>query len=89
MKITVLEDVEAEQRRQTEKWGAQRKHSPLEWLAILTEEVGEVAKEVADGRIAAFRVQEYRNELIQVAAVAVMAIESLDAKVMEGFLIRP
>jgi NTP pyrophosphatase (non-canonical NTP hydrolase) len=68
----LLELVE-ERRRQDELWGEQN-HTPHEWLAILMEEVGEIAKDVAEGRVAG----NYRTELIQVAAVAMAAVESLD-----------
>lgn len=75
----VLRDVLAERGRQLERWGEQR-HSPPVWLAILTEEVGEVAKEIADAWAGAdiLDAEAYRDELIQVAAVAVAAIESID-----------
>ena len=42
----ILELVKAERARQDEKWGSQRNHSPLEWLGILSEEVGETAGEI-------------------------------------------
>jgi len=41
----VLRMVRDERARQEEKWGRQR-HSSLEWLMILAEEVGELAAEV-------------------------------------------
>lgn len=41
----VLRMVRDERARQEEKWGKQR-HTPLEWLMILAEEVGELAAEV-------------------------------------------
>jgi len=76
-----LRDVADERARQLVKWGVQV-HRPLAWLAILTEEVGEVAKELADCYAggAGLREAEYRAELVQVAAVAVAAIEALDAE---------
>lgn len=80
---TVLEDVAEERQNQIARWGKQR-HSPFYWLAILTEEVGEVAKEIADGRVQPFDAGAYREELVQVAAVAVAAIEALDATTEEG-----
>lgn len=72
-------DVERERRAQDLKWGEQN-HDPATWLAILTEEVGEVAKEIADGSpvAAVFDHRAYRMELVQTAAVVVAAIESLD-----------
>lgn len=74
---TVISEVMAERARQDALWGKQD-HTPHQWLAILAEETGEVAKEVADCRVEAFRHPDYRKELIHVAAVAVAAIESHD-----------
>ena len=91
----VLEEVAQERARQNEKWGVQD-HNAVEWVAILTEEVGEVAKEAVDfyfsnkvngGFIGMVkpdkatqkaRIKNYRKECIQVAAVAVQMVESLD-----------
>ena len=87
----ILNEVRKERILQNEKWGEQN-HLPIEWIAILTEEVGEAAKEALDhhfinpikieGQIftpAAIdqrnRLDAYREELIQVAAVAVQMIE--------------
>jgi NTP pyrophosphatase (non-canonical NTP hydrolase) len=69
-----LKAVKLERLHQLGKWGVQT-HSPAEWLAILAEEFGEVAKEVVDG------VQEPRDlmkELHQVAAVAIAFAEALE-----------
>lgn len=76
----VLEEVKQERLRQNAKWGEQN-HTPIEWLAILGEEVGEANKAALEthfnytGKV---DYSEYRAELIQVAAVAVSMIESLD-----------
>lgn len=43
----VLRMVRDERARQEEKWGRQR-HTSLEWLMILAEEVGELAAEVGE-----------------------------------------
>ena len=43
----IYQQIESERIRQNEKWGEQN-HKPIEWIGILTEEVGEVAKEAAD-----------------------------------------
>jgi NTP pyrophosphatase (non-canonical NTP hydrolase) len=79
--MSVLDDVAAELDRQNVLWGVQD-HEPATWLAILTEEAGEVAKEIADAGTdaRAFNPRQYRTELIQVAAVAVAAVQSLDRK---------
>jgi NTP pyrophosphatase (non-canonical NTP hydrolase) len=68
---SILELITAERRTQDEKWGVQD-HLPVKWMSILMEEVGEAAKAVLDNRPV-----EYQRELIQVAAVAMAAIESL------------
>jgi NTP pyrophosphatase (non-canonical NTP hydrolase) len=72
-----LQQVHQERNEQVRKWGVQD-HSPEMWLAILTEEVGEVAKEIAESHVKPFNARRYRQELIQVAAVAAAAIESMD-----------
>jgi len=73
----VLHDVARERQRQDRRWGEQS-HPPELWLAILTEEVGEVAKEIAESSVRPLDVAAYREELVQVAGVAISAIEALD-----------
>ncbi len=88
----ILEEIKQERERQNIKWGEQN-HKPIEWIAILTEEVGEAAKEALDHHFnnpkpvthpltqewhQEERVRNYRKELIQTAAVAVQMIECLD-----------
>jgi hypothetical protein len=78
----IFEQIKAERKRQDIKWGIQN-HKPIEWIAILTEEVGEASKEALEAHFTGFTrdievLQNYRNELIQVAAVAVEMIECLD-----------
>lgn len=68
----VFKEVETERQTQDKKWGEQN-HHPYKWLAILGEEVGESNKAILEGELL-----EYRDEMIQVAAVAIAAIESLD-----------
>ena len=72
MKRKIMEDIELERRCQDQHWGVQD-HPPEHWLAILTEEVGEVATAILEDYGTA-----YRNELVQVAAVAVAMIECYD-----------
>jgi len=78
----VLQEVAKERERQDAKWGVQR-HNPLTWLAILGEEVGEVNKAALEKIFSGKGLEEYRAELIQVAAVAVAAIESLGDECVE------
>lgn len=75
--FAVLRDIVRERESSDRKWGEQR-HDPAVWMAILTEEVGEAAKEVADGAYRTLDRESYRAELIQVAAVAISAVEALD-----------
>lgn len=70
-------EVAREMERQDAKFGSQRKHSDLLWLAILTEEVGESAKAILEN-------SNLREELIQVAAVAVQWVNAIDRRKSEG-----
>ena len=73
----VLREVEFERKLQDKKWGEQN-HPQMDWLGILAEEFGEAAKECNEFHFRQIRRIELREELIQVAAVAVAMIESLD-----------
>ena len=88
----ILKEVATERVRQNAKWGIQNR-STVEWVAILTEEVGEVAKEAVDfyfangvtdvhakvsAQVQLERLEAYRMECIQVAAVAVQMVENVD-----------
>lgn len=65
-------EIAAEREAQDQKWGVQD-HTPDRWLTILGEEYGEACKAVLE-----HDTEGYRTELIQVAAVAMAMIESLD-----------
>ena len=45
--LDIADEILDERERQNQKWGKQE-HNLVEWTAILTEEVGEVAKEAVD-----------------------------------------
>jgi NTP pyrophosphatase (non-canonical NTP hydrolase) len=83
----VLFEVETERMRQDAKWGEQN-HSNELWMAILTEEVGEAAQALLDSRYKVVNPARYtpdvdahlREELVQVAAVAVAWIEAIDRR---------
>jgi hypothetical protein len=64
-----LQRVMEERARQDAKWGEQN-HADLYWLAILTEELGEAAKELIEGRC-----NRADKELVEVAAVALAWLE--------------
>lgn len=79
--IKIYHEVALERIRQNDKWGEQN-HHPMEWLAILGEEVGEANKAALEAHFSGYKrtgnLEDYREELIQVAAVAVAMIESFD-----------
>ena len=60
----ILEAVLSERERQDKRWGDQTHNTDLQWMSILTEEVGEVASDVNDLRLAGMF-----EEIIQCAAV--------------------
>lgn len=70
-----LESVAIERRKQLEKWGIQSHNSEI-WLAILTEEVGELAERILDSKRSMIGNPADARALVihearQVAAVAV------------------
>lgn len=80
----ITEDIFAEIFRQDLKFGKNRNCHPLEWLSILTEETGEVAREINDAGFSQDKLTDnYRNELIQVAAVAMQAVLNFDRQDMD------
>lgn len=75
----VIKQITAERKRQIKKFGSQSGVSTYKWLTILMEEVGEAAEAALDiehGKIS--DQMSYRNEIIQVAAVAVQILEHLN-----------
>jgi NTP pyrophosphatase (non-canonical NTP hydrolase) len=65
-------EIRNERNRQERSWGVQN-HQPEHWLCILFEEVGEASAAMLKNQMT-----QYRTEMVQVAAVAVAAIESFD-----------
>jgi len=91
-KLEVYSAIISERRRQVEKWGDQF-HKDTFWLAILGEEFGEIAKELADNYERTFYMnnqkdkdtyEKYRSnlkkEIIQTAAVCVAWLENFDGE---------
>lgn len=68
----ILKEVLNERKNQHRKWGEQN-HSPDRWSSIFGEEAGEVHKAICERDW-----ENYREELIQVAAVAVQMVECYD-----------
>ena len=73
----ILAAIAAERQAQDSKWGEQNHHT-LEWLSILVEEVGEVSQAINEYHWRDAPMENIRKELIQVAAVAVSALESME-----------
>lgn len=69
-RASVLRAVSLERSRQDENWGTPQRHTRDEWMVILMEEVGEVAEALLNKRFT-----DYREEVTQVAAVAVAMLE--------------
>ena len=75
--LRIAKEIFNERIFQDERWGIQR-HLPDHWMIILGEEFGEACAAALEEDY-----NEYRKELIQVAAVAFAAIESYD-DIMNG-----
>ncbi len=78
--IDVFNNVAEERIKQDTKWGVQN-HSPEAWMLILMEEVGEASKELLEYNFtfqSGISLTSYRKEMVQVAAVAIAAIECFD-----------
>lgn len=69
----ILHEISAERRHQDAKWGSQRHLDDTYWATILGEEFGEACQDALEANPVGLR-----EELIQVAAVAVAWIEALD-----------
>lgn len=88
--ISILSEIMNERTKQDSIYG-QQNHTPIEWVAILGEEFGEVSKEALDYRFynpdqhpdvlheinKSEILLRYKNELIQVAAVSIAMLQSL------------
>lgn len=76
-----LDLVAAERKRQDARWGWTNRSAAWH-MAVLTEEVGELARALHDARFAGggdAAIENARTEAIQIAAVAVAFVEGLDA----------
>lgn len=74
----IIFDVFDERKKQDEKWGKDRDLDPFFWLAILVEEVGEIAKAILEPNFSDPKNEKIRKEAVQVAAVALAFIENID-----------
>ena len=76
--MDVLYEVRAERDRQDIKFGVQN-HTPYKFITIAAEELGEAAHDALE-----IEYENYRKEMIEVAAVAVCAVEAIDRFAAEG-----
>lgn len=79
----IYAEIQNERQRQDEKWGEQNGHD-FEWVSILTEEIGEVAQAANEANFISGKNRgnftHIREELVQVAAVAVAWIQAIDRR---------
>jgi NTP pyrophosphatase (non-canonical NTP hydrolase) len=72
-------DIGMERERQDAKWGDQSANDPCVWATVLSEECGEAAQAALHVQFEhRLTIADLRNELVQVAAVAVAWIEAID-----------
>lgn len=77
-KTKALKDVLTEMNSQDNKWGADRNQHPFLWQVILGEEFGEVCQAILHDEFGGSHAGTAREELVQVAAVALQFIEQYD-----------
>ena len=73
-----IRSVIAEMNRQDKKWGADRNQHPFVWQTILSEEVGEFSQAILHDEFGGHKSGTAREEMVQVAAVALQIIEYYD-----------
>lgn len=76
----ILKKIVDEKTNQLIKWGIQT-HSAFEWLTYTTEELGELAKAIAEFEYRDGMKQEIVKEAIQVATLALTIAEMFDEQV--------
>lgn len=75
--LKVFDAITRERERQDIKWGVQD-HDPFTWIAVLTEEVGEFSQAALHLKYGGKKAKGFREEAIQMAAVATAIIECID-----------
>ncbi len=79
---TVINNIFQERKRQNAKWGEQN-HDDYRWLAILTEEVGELAQAVLHDEFGGKAAGTAETELLHVAAVSAQWLEHFQRRKRE------
>jgi NTP pyrophosphatase (non-canonical NTP hydrolase) len=82
IKNEVLNDISVERERQYRKWGVQE-HDDLIWLAILTEEVGEVSQAILQSRFGGDHAGTEYTELVEAVSVGIQWLEHMRRKKAE------
>ena len=75
----VFDIIREERKLQNKKWGEQN-HDDYRWLAILTEEVGELAEAILHDEFGGKAKGHAYTELLHVASVAVQWLECMDRR---------
>ena len=75
--VTVQKMIHAERVRQNEKWGEQN-HDDYRWLAILSEELGEVSQAILHDEFGGKAAGTLEEELVQLVAVGVQWLECIE-----------
>lgn len=73
----IIKKIQNENISQLSKWGIQV-HSAFEWLAYLTEEIGELSKSISEYEYRDGTKDEIIKEAIQVATLALKIAEIFD-----------
>jgi len=74
--------VEKENASQVRKWGVQNR-TPFEWMTLLTEEVGELARAISKLKFRIGTRREVVDEAIQVATLALKIAEMFGERAEE------
>jgi NTP pyrophosphatase (non-canonical NTP hydrolase) len=78
-------DVSMERERQDTQWGDQSGNDPCVWATVLSEECGEASQAALHVQFEhRLTIADLRNELVQVAAVAVAWIEAIDGAAIDA-----
>lgn len=78
-KDKLFKDIFAEHLKQVERWGVQT-HSLFEWQNYTTEELGELAKAIADHTYRERSLEYIYKEAIQVATLSLKIAEMVASK---------
>lgn len=78
---SIKTDIISENIRQLNKWGVQT-HSIFEWLAYITEELGELSNAISECYYRKGKLKEIKEEAIQVATLSLKIVEMIDVEII-------